>query len=119
MEVTYRIDPLTKERFIPKKSSQRFASADNRIRFNNRKASILNQERAFFDKPCKQSQIILQKLDGSKLDNIFHREFLKGMGLSLYAYNHIVEINNEKIIAYYGYALRKVPDSDNYQILKL
>jgi hypothetical protein len=29
------------------------------------------------------------------------------------------EISNERIICYYGYALRKVPDSDNYQILKL
>ena len=31
----------------------------------------------------------------------------------------VEEINNERIICYYGYALRKVPDSDNYQILKL
>jgi hypothetical protein len=119
MEQLIKKDPLTGEDFAAKRSNQRFASIENKIRFHNRKNAEINKERAFFDKPCKKGELVLRTLYNTKSDNIFHKEFLKGMELSLDAYNHIVVINNEKIIAYYGYALKKVPDSDNYQILKL
>lgn len=33
-----RTDPLTGEEFSPKKSSQRFASPENRIKYNNPKS---------------------------------------------------------------------------------
>ncbi|MEY4963326.1 MAG: hypothetical protein RLZZ323_645 [Bacteroidota bacterium] len=119
MEQLIKKDLLTGEEFVAKRANQRFARPANRIKFYNRKASILNQERAFFDKPCKKSELALRTLYNRKSDNIFHKEFLRGKGVNFRAYNHIEEINNERIICYYGYALRKVPDSDNYQILKL
>jgi hypothetical protein len=119
MERLFKKDPLTGEEFVAKRANQRFATAKNKIRYNNRKNAEINKERAFFDKPCKKSELVLRTLFDPKSDNIYHKEFLQGMGLRLDAYNHVEEINNERIICYYGYALRKVPDSDNYQILKL
>lgn len=119
MEPLIKTDPLTGEKFVAKRSNQRFATLENKNQYHNRKNAEINKERAFFDKPCKKGELVLRTLYKAKSDNIFHKEFLKGKGLSLDAYNHIVVINNEKIIAYYGYALRKVPDSDNYQIIKL
>ena len=119
MEQLIKIDPLTGEEFVAKRSNQRFANAENKIRYNNRKNAEINKERAFFDKPCKKGELVLRTLYNPKSDNIFHKEFLQGMGLRLDAYNNVEEINNERIICYYGYALRKVPDSDNYQIIKL
>ena len=50
------IDPLTGEEFIPKKSSQRFATPANRIKYNNEKASKTRIKRAFIDKPLHQNQ---------------------------------------------------------------
>ena len=119
MEQLIKKDPLTGKEFIAKRANQRFASVENKIRFHNRKNAEINKERAFFDKPCKKSELVLRTLYSPKSNNIFHKEFLQGMGLRLDAYNHVEEINNERIICYYGYALRKVPDSDNYQILRL
>lgn len=109
----------TGDKFIAKRASQRFATAENKIQFHNRKNAEINKERAFFDKPCEKSELVLRALYNTKSDNIFHKEFLRGKEVNFRAYNHIEEINNERIICYYGYALREVPDSDNYQILKL
>ncbi len=119
MENNYKIDPLTNEQFIPKKSSQRFASAENRIKFNNRKAAALNIQRAFFDKPCKKSQNILISLYNPESDNIFHRKFLEGMGFGFDAYNRVVDTKYGKLGAYYDYAIRRIPNTDNIQIIKL
>jgi len=119
MEQLIKKDPLTGEEFVAKRANQRFASIENKIRYHNRKNAEINKERAFFEKPCKKSELVLRALYNPKSENIFHKEFLRGKGVNFRAYNHVEEINNERIICYYGYALRKVPDSDNYQILKL
>lgn len=119
MEQLIKKDPLTGESFVAKRANQRFATVENKIRFNNRKNAEINKERAFFDKPCKKGELVLRTLYNPKSNNIFHKEFLQGMGLRLDAYNHVEKINNEKVFAYYGYAISKVPDSDNYEIIKL
>ncbi len=119
MENNYKIDPLTGEQFIPKKSSQRFARPENRIKYGNKKASLLKQERAFFDKPCKKSHIILIHLYNPDSDNIFHRKFLEGMGFNFNAYNRVVDTKYGRLGAYYDYAIRKIPNTDNIQIIKL
>lgn len=119
MEQLIKKDPLTGESFVAKRANQRFATAENKIRFHNRKNAKINKERAFFDKPCKKGELVLRTLYNPKSNNIFHKEFLQGMGLRLDAYNHVEKINNEKVFAYYCYAISKVPDSDNYEIIKL
>jgi hypothetical protein len=119
MENNYKIDPLTGEQFIPSKSTQRFARPENRIKFNNRKAALLNLQRAFFDKPCKKSQTILISLYNPDSDNIFHRKFLEGMGFGFDAYNRAIETKYGKLPAYYDYAVRRITNTDNIQIIKL
>jgi hypothetical protein len=49
MEQLIKKDPLTGEEFVAKRSNQRFASAKNKIRYNNRKNAEINKERAFID----------------------------------------------------------------------
>lgn len=119
MEQIIKKDPLTGEEFVAKKSSQRFATAANRIKFNNKQASILNQERAFFDKPCKKSELVLRTYYDPKSDSIFHEKWLEGKGVSFDAYNHVEIVNNEKVYAYYGYAIQKLKDADFVKIIKL
>lgn len=47
MEEIIKTDPLTGEKFVAKRANQRFATKENRIKFHNSQASILNQKRAF------------------------------------------------------------------------
>lgn len=119
MVIEYKTDPLTKEKFIPKKISQKFAKPANRIKYNNKKASKLNQERAFFDGPCKKSHRVLKSLfeiDSTKSHNM---HFLNGKGVDFTAYNHLAITDFGKLPAYYNYAIRNIPNTENYQIIKL
>ena len=119
MEQLIKIDPLTGEEFVAKRANQRFASVENKIRFHNRKNAEINKERAFIDKPCKQSHLILKVLYNAKSDNIYNRYFLEGKGLRFDAFNRIVDTKYGKLHAYYEYAIRMIPNSDNVQIIKL
>lgn len=119
MEIEYKTDPLTEEKFIPKKISQKFASQANRIKYNNTKAAKLRQERAFFDGPCQKSHRVLKSLfeiDSTKPHNM---HFLNGKGVDFTASNHQANTNFGKLPAYYNYALRNIPNTDLYQIIKL
>ena len=120
MEDQYKIDPLTKQRFIPKKISQKFATPANRIKFNNRKASKLNQERAFFDKPCRKSHAELKSLYNPDSENIYNMYFLEGKGVVFKAWNHMADTKEHgKLHAFYNFAIRSIPNTDNIQIIKL
>ena len=119
MEQLIKIDPLTGEKFTAKRANQRFACAKNKIRYNNRKNAEINKERAFIEKPCKQSHLILKVLYNTKSDNIYNRYFLEGKGLRFDAFNRIVDSKYGKLHAYYDYAIRIIPNSDNVQIIKL
>ena len=119
MEQLIKIDPLTGEEFVLKRSNQRFATTENKNRYHNRKNAEINKERAFIDKPCKQSHLILKMLYNPKSNNIYNRYFLEGKGLRFDAYNRIVDTTFGKLHAYYDYAIRIIPNSDNVQIIKL
>ncbi len=119
MEQIIKRDPLTGKEFIAKRANQKFASPENKIRFNNRKNAEINKERAFIDKPCKQSHLILKVLYNAKSDNIYNRYFLEGKGLRFDAFNRIVDTKYGKLHAYYEYAIRIIPNSDNVEIIKL
>lgn len=119
MDIEYKIDPLTKEKFISKKISQKFATPANRIKFNNRKASILNQERAFFDKPCRDSHIALKLLYDPNSKNIHNMYFLEGKGVDFKASNHQVDTKYGRLPAFYEYAVRRIPNTDDIQIIKI
>jgi hypothetical protein len=119
MERLFKKDPLTGEEFVAKRANQRFATAENKIRFHNRKNAEINKERAFIDRPCKQSHLILKELHNPKSDNIYNRYFLEGKGLRFDAFNRIADTKYGKLHAYYDYATRIIPNSDNVQIIKL
>lgn len=119
MEQLIKIDPLTCKEFIAKRSNQRFATAENKIRYHNIKNAEINKERAFIDKPCKKSELVLRTFYDPKSDNIFHEKWLEGKGVSFDAYNHVEIVNKEKVYAYYGYAIQKLINPDFVKIIKL
>lgn len=86
-----KIDPLTSEEFIAKKKSQRFATPENRIKYNNQLATDLRESRAIIDKKINLNhRILLKELDG-KDEVILHEMYLEGRGFSFLVFNHIVE----------------------------
>ena len=87
-------DPLTGEAFTPKRLNQRFASATNRKKFNNQQANALRKKRAIFYGPLNKNHLLLIKLMKGKNEASYSKEFLKGYGVDLNVFNHIVSIDN-------------------------
>jgi hypothetical protein len=120
MEDKYKKDPLTGEEFEPKRINQKFATPANRIKYNNMKASKLNRERAFFDKPCRKSHVILKSLYNPDSENIYNMYLLEGKGVDFKAWNNMVDTKEYgKLYAFYNFAIRRIPDTDNIQIIKV
>ena len=113
-----RIDPLTGEEFIPKKSSQKFASPINRITFNNQKANKLRQERSFIDKLVHKNHMILREIYIPGQDNIFNSHWLEGRGFVFEAYNHIVEYRGQFLVAVYEFIVIDTKIDNKIKIVK-
>lgn len=97
-----RIDPHTKESFLPRRSNQKFASSQNRIRHNNNKANLNRKKKAFCDRPLHINYTILTELMQGKKSEVFHSEFLKGKGFSP-CITHIEEYEGQRQFCVYEY----------------
>lgn len=76
-------DPHTGEWFIPKRSNQKFASAENRIAFNNAKAQKRQQFYAPYLKKLKRNYDILNRLLGEHDTIEKSEDFLEGAGYNI------------------------------------
>ena len=104
------IDPLTKEEFVPKKISQRFATPANRIKYNNQKASKINSQRAFIDKPLHLNHKILKEILVNKKEIIIHAEFLKGRGYNFNLTTYIDEWEGKNVPCIYEFMIITLPN---------
>jgi len=100
METEKRKDPLTGEEFIPKKKTQRFATPQNRIKYNNKLAGALRNEKAYVDKPMNSTHRILRDLMKNKKKETFYKQFLIGKGVDFRIINNTVKVDG-----YIKYAL--------------
>lgn len=117
MKKETRKDPLTGEEFIPKKSSQRFATPQNRIKYNNEKASKLNRERAFIDKPLHENRNIFYELLGNKTEITVHAEFLRGRGYNFNLTTHFDRWEGKNVPCIYEFMIITLPN-EQIKILK-
>lgn len=110
-------DPLTGEEFTPKKISQRFATPQNRIKYNNQKANKQREERAFIDKPLHKNHNILKEILGKRNEKIFHSEFLLGKGFDFKLFTNYDKWKGKNIHCIYEFMI--IPQSDDQiKILK-
>jgi|GEM_PF-1532353 len=93
METEKRKDPLTGEEFIPKKKTQRFATTQNRIKYNNKLAGALRQEKAYVDKPMNSTHRILRELMKNKKKETFYKQFLIGKGVDFRIINNTIKVD--------------------------
>jgi hypothetical protein len=110
-------DPLTGETFLPKRVNQRFASASNRKKFNNQQANALRKERDKICGPLNKTHLLLVKLMKGKNEATFSKEFLKGYGVKLSLFNHIVSIDNIGHHAIYEFVVL-ILSNNNVTILR-
>ena len=98
-----KLDLLTGEEFIPKRSTQKFANAKNRIAYHNFNATKFRQSLSKFNKPLHQNIRILNEIMKDKEEAIFHKQFLLGKGFSFSVHTHLEEYNDKNLCAVYQY----------------
>jgi hypothetical protein len=96
-------DPLTGEEFEPRRSNQRFARPENRIKYHNDKSKQKRKKREFISKPLRKNEKILDYWMKGKEKATFHYEFLKGAGydFNVFSGTSIVENKTGYCLFYY------------------
>lgn len=117
MEPTKRKDLLTGEEFIPKKISQQFASPQNRIKYNNRKASQEKQKNAFYDKALLKNYRILVELMGTNKSTQHKKDFMLGRGFNFGIHNHLSKIESKNYASIYEFTLITEIDNPTIKII--
>jgi len=110
-------DPLTKEEFLPKSISQRFATPENRIKFHNLNAKLLRHSSDFINKPLHVNLRMLNELMKEKNEATFHKQFLLGKGFSFKVHNHVNRHEGKNHYAIYQYTI-VVLDNEQIKIIK-
>jgi hypothetical protein len=105
-----KIDLLTKEPFIPKRRNQLFATARNRINYNNEKARKIREDRATIDRPLHTNYSILCELMGGKEEQVFSKDFLIGKGLDFKVHTHLEKFEGKLQYAVYQFIIFPIND---------
>ena len=100
-----KTDLFTGQKFIPKRKNQKFATSQNRIAYNNNKAFLDKESRAFIDKPLKQNHKILLKLLKAGETKTFSKEYLDGAGFNTGVVSHYENFNTKSCPALYNFVL--------------
>jgi hypothetical protein len=100
-----RKDLLTNEEFIPTRINQKFARAQNRIKYYNDKANEFRHSISYLYKPLQRNIMILNELMQGKEDGVFHKQFLIGKGYSLGINTHVENYENKNQFAVHKYII--------------
>lgn len=111
------IDLLTNEEFIPKRINQKFANSENRIKFYNNKANEVRHSLNYIDKPLHKNFKIISQLMQDKSENIFHKEFLKGCGITFNVYTAYKMYEEKPRPAIYNFLIIAM-ENDKIKIIK-
>lgn len=113
-----KIDPHTKEEFIPKRRNQIFATEKNKSDYHNEQAAILREKRAKIDKKINSNhRILLQLLE--KVNTIeIDEKILEGKGFFFNVFNHTVKYNDRHVYAIYEFLFFKEKNSNKITIVR-
>jgi hypothetical protein len=100
-----RNDLLTGEVFYPSRITQKFARADNRIKYHNLKANKLRHSVMYVNSPLHKNLRILNEIMEGKDKGIFHKQFLLGKGYSLGVMTHYKQVEGKQISCVYHYGI--------------
>jgi hypothetical protein len=111
-------DLLTQEVFVKRRSNQKFANPQNRIRYNNKKAQRKRTAKAFVDGPLDRNRTILGRILNGKTELTISKDYLLGSGFTFNLYNY--QKNEDGLIysGIYEYGVAKLNET-TYKIKKL
>lgn len=112
-----KIDPYTGEAFIPKKISQKFATPENRIKFNNDKAKKIRIEQDPILKPIKTNYKIIKELIGTEFEIEINKHFLRGKGFNFEVTTQMDLYNGRLYPLIFEYLIVSNSNNDNIKIL--
>lgn len=110
-------DPLTREIFYKKRNNQKFASAENRIFYHNKRANKLRQVMNGFNRPLFVNHKILSEIMEGKSKAIFHKQFLLGKGFTFGVFTHYTDWEGRSIPSLYSFLILSLKE-DKIQIIK-
>ena len=112
-----RIDPLTLELFIPKRSNQRFANPINKSRFHNNKANELRRTTRSIQLALHHNLKALNEIMVGNNEKEFHKQFLLGKGISFKVLTHFTTIQGNNYKSIYHYTI--IPQTnERYKIVR-
>jgi hypothetical protein len=103
-------DPLTGESFVPARKNQRFASAANRIEFNNQKAANAREEEQKLLRPLLNNRQILLELIKPKETKSISKDYLIGKGYSLNHFTHVQLHEGQSVLGVFEFLIVKRDD---------
>ena len=110
-------DLFTNEIFIKRRSNQKFANPQNRIRYNNLKARKKRAAKAPVEKPLDQNRTILKKILGISIEKVVSKDFLLGAGFSFGLFTFQKTIDGNTYSGIFEYGITKLTDG-NFKIIK-
>lgn len=112
-----RNDLLTNEPFTPKRISQKFSRAENRIKFHNRKATKLRHSVQHINKPLHQNLKILNEIMVDTMKKKIHKQWLLGKGFNFGVMTHFIEYGDEQRKCVYDFCISSHREDSDYIII--
>lgn len=103
-----KIDPYTGEEFTPKRNNQIFATIENKIAFNNQKASKIRAQRAPINNIIKRNYEILSLLLDQKNEKMVHLSTLNDLSFKANHYLKHEIINQEHIFSIFDISFQNI-----------
>jgi hypothetical protein len=103
-----RNDLLTQEQFYAGRITQKFARAENRIKYHNRKATKLRHSIAYIQKPIHQNLKILLRLMKDEEQKKFHKQFLLGCGYDFSKITNFISIEGKEYPCLYNFYIQPI-----------
>jgi hypothetical protein len=111
-------DPLTGEKFIPKRSNQKFANSANKTAYNNTKARLKVKEKKPILDIIGRNEKILSWILGTEKERIVTKEFLLRAGFRLEYFTGTIFYNHRSYNRVYNFGFFAAV-KDNFIISRL
>lgn len=110
-------DLLTNEPFIATRINHKFSRPENRIKFNNRKATKLRHSVQHINKPLHRNLKILNEVMVDSMKKKLHRQWLLGRGFNFGVMTHFVELEGEQLKCIYDYCITEEKENSDVIII--
>ena len=103
-----KYDLLTGDEFIPKRSSQKFATRENAIKYNNLKAKERREEIKYVQEPLRKNFHFLKEELGNDKVKEFPVDYLRGAKYNFGVFTHFRTVGDISYPCIYQFMIVKI-----------